>query len=242
MTQTEIKAKIADWERRLKNPSVASIPSAVTKIKSEITKLNSLLEKEEPKKIVAKKTKLAKKAVAKTEKPKVDGKAKVTKKLKEVKVEKKDDIDWIIGGFGQKYINYRLGTIHKKDDGDYMVKYGVNIPPTGAKSLSDAKTQLDKYSDKKEGKFYRETDKLDKTDKLKEKLSKDKKYDFLKDMSKDSIEKDIKRDAKPVGWRFKGKFNYKKPSEAEIKKGVKNGTVYSEKRPERSDVSKKRKL
>jgi hypothetical protein len=50
MTQTEIKAKIADWESRLKNPSVASVPSAVAKINSEIADLKSKLETEKPKK------------------------------------------------------------------------------------------------------------------------------------------------------------------------------------------------
>jgi hypothetical protein len=48
MTQTEIKNKIADWESRLKNPSVASVPSAVAKINSEIADLKSKLETEKP--------------------------------------------------------------------------------------------------------------------------------------------------------------------------------------------------
>jgi hypothetical protein len=59
MTQKEIKDKIADWENRLKNPSVAGVPSAVTKINSEIAKLEAMLEKEE--------------------KPKAEKKGKVTK-------------------------------------------------------------------------------------------------------------------------------------------------------------------
>ena len=46
MTQKEIKDKIADWENRLKNPSVAGVPSAVTKINSEIAKLEAMLETE----------------------------------------------------------------------------------------------------------------------------------------------------------------------------------------------------
>lgn len=58
MTQTEIKAKIADWESRLKNPSVASVPSAVAKINSEIADLKSKLETEKPK--TEKKQKIAK--------------------------------------------------------------------------------------------------------------------------------------------------------------------------------------
>ena len=59
MTQTEIKDKIADWENRLKNPSVAGVPSAVTKINSEIAKLEAMLEKDEKPK-AEKKEKVAK--------------------------------------------------------------------------------------------------------------------------------------------------------------------------------------
>ena len=47
MTQKEIKDKIADWKNRLKNPSVAGVPSAVTKINSEIAQLEAMLEKEQ---------------------------------------------------------------------------------------------------------------------------------------------------------------------------------------------------
>ena len=64
------------------------------------------------------------------------------------------------------------------------------------------------------------------------------KYDFLKSMSKDEILRDMKRVAKPMGWRFRGKGNYKNPNRTEIKAGVKSGAVYYETRPERSDVSK----
>lgn len=58
MTQTEIKNKIADWENRLKNPSVASVPSAVAKIEGQIADLKSKLEEEKPK--IEKKEKIAK--------------------------------------------------------------------------------------------------------------------------------------------------------------------------------------
>lgn len=85
MTQKEIKDKIADWKNRLKNPSVAGVPSAVTKINSEITKLEVVLEKEEkpkaekkekvakePKKHEAKESKSEEKAEVKTESKKTN--------------------------------------------------------------------------------------------------------------------------------------------------------------------------
>lgn len=60
-------------------------------------------------------------------------------------------------------------------------------------------------------------------------------------MPKKNIQADKKRTAKPVGYRFRGKSKAK-PTNAEIKKGKKNGNVYYENRPNRSDVSKKTKL
>lgn len=68
-------------------------------------------------------------------------------------------------------------------------------------------------------------------------LSKKPEYSFLRTMSKSTIKTDIERPAKPVGWRFKGRGNYDKPTMTEIKKGKRNGTVYREVRPLRSDVS-----
>lgn len=60
-----------------------------------------------------------------------------------------DNEDWKLSGFGGEYIDYKLGTIHKKDDGSFMVKYGVNEAPTGAETLEEAKSQLDKYTEDK---------------------------------------------------------------------------------------------
>jgi hypothetical protein len=78
--------------------------------------------------------------------------------------------------------------------------------------------------------------KLDFND-LVRRLSKKPEYSFLRTMSKSTIRTDIERPAKPVGWRFKGRGNYDKPTIAEIKRGKRNGTVYREVRPLRSDVS-----
>ena len=47
MTQKEIKDKIADWENRLKNPSIANTPSAVKKGNEEIAKLEAMFEKDD---------------------------------------------------------------------------------------------------------------------------------------------------------------------------------------------------
>jgi len=56
------------------------------------------------------------------------------------------------------------------------------------------------------------------------------------------IEKDAKRQAKPFGYRFKGKHDYRVPTEAQIRRGLKRGTIDYEGRPNRADVYVKRKV
>lgn len=96
--------------------------------------------------------------------------------------------------------------------------------PALAKQLLAQRTQIKQLS------------KMDFND-LVRRLSKKPEYSFLRTMSKSTIKTDIERPAKPVGWRFKGRGNYDKPTLAEIKKGKRNDTVYREVRPLRSDVS-----
>jgi hypothetical protein len=73
-------------------------------------------------------------------------------------------------------------------------------------------------------------------------LSKRPEYAFLKTMPKEKIKTDLQRTAKPVGWRFKGRGNYDKPTAKQIVAGKKSGRVYNERRPLRSDVSQVVKL
>jgi hypothetical protein len=72
-------------------------------------------------------------------------------------------------------------------------------------------------------------------------LSKKPEYGFLAEYSQDRLKRDLSRTAKPKGYRFVGD-NYKKPSPAQIKKGLKDGTVYYEGSPIKSDVSRVVKL
>ena len=63
-------------------------------------------------------------------------------------------------------------------------------------------------------------------------------YYFLKKYSKTEIKDDMARPAKPVGYRFVGRGNYEVPSKRQIRNGLIDGTVYSERRPKKSDVSR----
>lgn len=68
-------------------------------------------------------------------------------------------------------------------------------------------------------------------------LAKKPEYSFLKSYTRAEIEDDMSVRAKPVGYRFKGRGNYDVPTKREIIKGKRDGTVYSEHRAKRSDVS-----
>jgi len=69
------------------------------------------------------------------------------------------------------------------------------------------------------------------------KLTKKPEYAFLENYSVEKLKDDLKRVAKPKGYRFVGE-NTNKPTISQIKKGLKDGTVYYEGRPIRSDVSR----
>jgi hypothetical protein len=56
------------------------------------------------------------------------------------------------------------------------------------------------------------------------------------------LERDAKRGAKPFGYRFVGKHDYRVPTEMQIKRGLKRGTIDYEARPNRSDVYPERKI
>lgn len=66
-------------------------------------------------------------------------------------------------------------------------------------------------------------------------LAKDPKFSFLKNMTSNEIVRDMKRTAKPVGWRFRGRDNAKTPTKKDIKD---KNNVYYEGRRNRSDVSR----
>ena len=54
--------------------------------------------------------------------------------------------------------------------------------------------------------------------------------------SKTDLKRDSGRSAKPIGYRFVGEHDYRRPSPEQVEKGLKRGTVYKESRPNRGDV------
>jgi hypothetical protein len=56
------------------------------------------------------------------------------------------------------------------------------------------------------------------------------------------LERDANRKAKPFGYRFVGKYDYRVPTEIQIKRGLKRGTIDYEARPNRADVNPSKKI
>lgn len=56
------------------------------------------------------------------------------------------------------------------------------------------------------------------------------------------LERDAGRKAKPFGYRFVGKHDYRVPTEMQIKRGLKRGTIDYEARPNRADVNPDKKV
>ena len=110
-----------------------------------------------------------------------------------------------------------------------LKKEARGIPMT-AKQLANATLR--------QRKVIKELSKRDFNDLIR-RLSKKPEYSFLKSMTQGEIIRDMARKAKPVGWRFKGRGDYRTPTKTDIRK--KRG-VYYEARPNRSDVSQSAQL
>jgi hypothetical protein len=102
----------------------------------------------------------------------------------------------------------------------------ITSAPVAKAKIQRAKTKISQMSPKEFADYIK-------------KLSKDPKYSFLKGMSSDEIARDVKRTAKPVGWRFRGRQNFKTPTKRDVKD---NNNVYYENRRNRSDVSRSLRL
>ena len=102
----------------------------------------------------------------------------------------------------------------------------ITSAPVAKAKIQRAKTKISQMSPKEFADYIK-------------KLSKNPKYSFLKGMSSDEIARDVKRTAKPVGWRFRGRKNFKTPTKRDVKD---NNNVYYENRRNRSDVSRSLRL
>lgn len=134
----------------------------------------------------------------------------------------------------------------KKDIKDY-VKKDVKSPKKEVrkvaikkiKEIVDDIKKIEKKKDDGKDKFYSELDKIiNKNKKLKPRYS----SEYKGSGKTTDIKRDAARPSKPVGYRFTGKGDnrYRVPTQIQIRKGKKDGTIDYEARPNRSDVYPKR--
>lgn len=260
MTNEQILQQIATLEKGITNPSVpesakqkmkervASLRTQLTEAEKKAEKVEEKLEKEE-KKIqsdLEKTIETLKKGIDNPNVPEAS-KEKMRARIKaaeeEMASQKKDIKE-----------DKKEAEQEKKEVKKAVDKLEKTVKKVRAKKPSKAKPSAEKPKPIK-----KEATEVVKKIKIKEKVRKAKserrKTKLKKIMS--SLEKlilknkrlkevykgkgvDIKRDAarssKPVGYRFKGEHDYRKPTPDQVKKGLKRGTVYKETRPNRGDV------
>ena len=245
MTKEQIVAKIATFKKALENKSLPE--SAKDRMKQEIEKLEKELEQ------------------ASAEEEKKQEKAQVVEK--DMKSEIKDKISKFknslsnpsIPASAKESIKKQLESLEKqlseieqdaKKDEEEMKKEQKEVKEAVEKAKEEAKSEdspkpekivVPKVKEKKrEAKAKNRKKKLEKImTELDELVLKNKKMKAKYEGKSVDLERDSKRHAKPFGWRFKGKHDYRIPDEMQIKRGKKTGRVYYEGRANRADIKSK---
>jgi hypothetical protein len=240
MTKEQILEQVSKYEKGLSNPSVPD--SAKNTIKGKIEQLKADLAKME-KNVEVKEEKMQKEEkkvqedleamIAKYKKglnnPSVPESAKETIKKKIADAEKELEQQ-------KKEIkeDKKEAEQEKKE-----IKEAVKKVEKIAKSKTPSKQPKVKVPQVKEEQREKKQDsrkvKLKKImTELEQLIEKNKKLSKYKGSGVD-LEKDAKRSAKPFGYRFTGKHDYRIPTQEQVKRGLKTGKVYYEGRPERAD-------
>ena len=250
MTNEEILEQVAKLEKGLSNPNVPE--SAKAPLKKKIELLKSQLKEAETK-VEKREEKLEKEekkvqdeleaTIAKLEKgltnPSVPPSAKeaikkkiaaakeeLAKQKKEIKEDKKDSEK------EKKEIKKAVAKI------DEIAKKARKTPIKGrAKKEAKAKVPKVKVEEKKRAK--KSTERKSKlkgiVSDLEALIQKNKELKAKYSGKGVDLKKDAGRSAKPFGYRFIGKHDYRVPTSAQIKAGKKRGTIDYEARPNRSD-------
>jgi hypothetical protein len=243
MTNEEILAQVAKYEKGLNNPSIpdgakATIRKNIENLKSQLTKVEAAIEKKEEKleKEEIKVQEDLEAAISKMEKglsnPNIPAAAKemlkkklaaakeeLAKQKKELKEDKKEAAE------EKKEIKE---AVKKVEEVEKKVRKGKKAP--------SPRIPIPKLEEKKrEGKSKGRKAKLKGiiTD-LEALINKNKELKKYIGAGVD-LKKDAGRAAKPFGYRFVGKYDYRVPTAAQIKAGKKRGTIDYEGRPNRSD-------
>lgn len=261
MTNQELVAQIEKLERNLNNPNLPE--SAKTKVKTTIDKLKEELQKaqekveekqeklekqeekiqddveaqiakleknlnnpnlpESAKELVRKKIAAAKEKLAEQKKEIKEEKKEVAEEKKELKEAEKDVAK------AEKEVEKAEAKAEKAEaKGEKEVKKAIRTTP-----IKKPKTK-EKQREKKSESRKKELKKI--ISDLSALIEKNKKLRKKYEGKSVDLDRDAGRSAKPFGYRFKGKHDYRVPTEEQIKRGLKRGTIDYEGRPNRSDV------
>ena len=246
MSNQEILDQIAKFEKGLSNPNIPestknTIKSKIDGLKAQLEKVEEKVEKKEEKlqaeekkiqseleenivkwekglnnpNIPASAKEAIKKKIAAAKEEVSKQKAEIKEDVKEADKEKKE----------VKAAVKKLAEVAKKAG---KVK-GKKIPKVVVKE-----EQREKKSEKRQSKLKGMMDEL-------QKLIHKNKFLASKYEGKGvDLKRDAARPAKPFGYRFTGKDNYAVPTKEQIKKGLKDGSIDYEGRPNRSDKGPKK--
>lgn len=251
MTNEQILQDVAKLERGLSNPNIPD--SAKEKLKAKIETLKSQLKKVEEK--VEKKEDKMEKEEKKGQDSLEDTIAKLEKGLNNpnIPASAKEKIKTKIAAAKKELSEQKKEIKEDKKEAETEkkeVKKAVEKLEKVAKRKTPIKREKKEVTEKKvkikekvrEVKATRRKRKLKVMMTSLEKLiSKNKrlKGEYLDSKGKSKVidlDRDSGRSAKPIGYRFRGEHDYRKPNADQVQKGLKRGTVYKESRPNRGDV------
>ena len=245
MDTQEILSKIAKLKKAVESESDADVKASYNKkiaaLEAQVADAEAKVEKKEEKAAAQEKKTLGEadekikkleKALASESDP--DVKARYQKKLNELKGTLKDVKEEI--------------KEEKKEIAEQKKEIKQAVKEVKSVQKEVRKTAIKKVAKKKVERKKVETKKTKRKEKLNRVLSdldamieknrklKSKYGSGYKGTGKPSdLERDAGRKAKPFGYRFVGKHDYRVPTEMQIKRGLKRGTIDYEARPNRSD-------
>jgi myosin heavy subunit len=252
MDTQEILSKIAKLKKAVESESDADVKASYNKkiaaLEAQVADAEAKVEKKEEKAAAQEKKTLGEadeqikkleKALASESDP--DVKARYQKKLNELKGTLKDVKEEI--------------KEEKKEIAEQKKEIKQAVKEVKSVQKEVRKTAIKKVAKKKVERKKVETKKTKRKEKLNRVLSdldamieknrklKSKYGSGYKGTGKPSdLERDAGRKAKPFGYRFVGKHDYRVPTEMQIKRGLKRGTIDYEGRPNRADVNPDKKV
>jgi hypothetical protein len=252
MDTQEILSKIAKLKKAVESESDADVKASYNKkiaaLEAQVADAEAKVEKKEEKAAAQEKKTLGEadekikkleKALASESDP--DVKARYQKKLNELKGTLKDVKEEI--------------KEEKKEIAEQKKEIKQAVKEVKSVQKEVRKTAIKKVAAKKVERKKVETKKTKRKEKLNRVLSdldamieknrklKSKYGSGYKGTGKPSdLERDAGRKAKPFGYRFVGKHDYRVPTEMQIKRGLKRGTIDYEGRPNRADVNPDKKV